>query len=298
MTGKYIQEVLDSGQLTSASMEGGKFVQQLERQIMDFTGAHYCIAVNSGTAALQASIIALELKAANIVFPSFTFKATKNAIIATGNTPVPVDVLEDNMTIDPSKIKESDAIIPVHLYGHVAYVDQLKELDIPIIEDACQGMGSKLHGKHVGRFGDIGCFSFYPSKIISAGEGGAIITDNKDIADKLRLIRNHGDDKTWGINLRLSEIHACIAVENFENISDILSKRQCKAKEWDEKLVEKKYNERKGETRNNQLFTITSNNRSELQKKYPESRVYYDYTLGGGINAEYFSKNSLSFPTI
>lgn len=297
-TGKYIQEVIDSGVLTSPLLEAGKFVQKLENMVKDFTGSKYCVALNSGTSAIQAAIIALGLNQNNIAFPSLTFKATKNAIIATGNNPVAVDVLKENMTINPELIKSVDAVIPVHLYGHIAYIEELKENNIPIIEDACQALGSRLDGKHVGLLGDVGCFSFYPSKVISSGEGGCIITNNKEIADKIRLIRNHGDENMWGLNLRMSELHACLAVENFEHIDEILDERKKNAKEWDEKLDETKYYPRKGELRNNQLFTITSENREQLQKIYPETRVYYDYVLGAGDNSKWFSDNVLSFPTI
>ena len=293
----YLEEVLESGNLTSADMNGGKFVQKLESQIKSFTKAKHAIAVSSGTAALYISILALGLKNQKIAFPSFTFKATKNAILATNNTPIPIDVRLDNMTID-TKIKNVDCIIPVHLYGNVSYMDELLELGIPIIEDCCQSLGSKLHTRSTGTFGDLGCFSFYPSKIISSGEGGMIITNNDQLAEKCRLLRNHGDDKTWGLNFRMSEIHASIAVEMAESINKILDKRMEKANLWKELLKNEEFSEpRKNEIRNNILFTITTTNRNELIKKYPQSRIYYPYTLGAGSNAELLSKTVLSFPT-
>ena len=294
---RYLNQVLDSGYLTSYDFNGGKFVKKLEHQIRQYTKAKYAIACNSGTSALYISILARGFKKKRIAFPNFTFKATKNAILATQNIPVPFDVTLDNMTIS-TKIKNVDCIIPVHLYGHVAYMHELKELGLPMIEDCCQSLGSKLNQTHTGMFGDTGCFSFYPSKIISAGEGGMIITNNKSIADKCKLIRNHGNDKIWGLNLRMSEIHASIATEHMENISEILYKRKKNTDILHEKLKDyTRYHPRKGEIRNNGIFTITTSHRSKLMKQYPLSRVYYSYTLGKGKNGDWLSKNVLSFST-
>jgi len=293
---KYLDDVLASGQLTSSHIDGGKYVQKLERVIRDYTGARYCVVVNSGTSALMATIIAMGITG-NIAFPSLTFRATRNAIIASRCNPIGIDVRLDDMTIETPTI-ETDAIIPVHLYGHVAHMGKLLELDIPIIEDCAQALGSKLNNKHVGRFGDAGCFSFYPSKIITGGEGGAVITDKKYIVDRLKLFRNNGDENNWGLNLRMSEIHASIALTNMENLDNILRDRKEIATIWDEKLQDvKKYYPRMGETRNHQLFTITTEQRKELMIKHPDARIYYDYTLGDGENATFFSEQVLSFPT-
>lgn len=297
-----LQEVLDSGQLTSADIDGGKYVQKLERQFRDFTKAKYAIAVNSGTTALYASLKVLGI-AGSVAFPSLTFKATRNAILASHNTAVPIDVALENATmmINPLKAKKDlvKAVVPVHLYGHVSYIDQIKETEIPVIEDCCQALGSTWKNKSVGRFGKTGCFSFYPSKIISCGEGGMIITDDKNLADQLKLFRNHGDYKSWGLNLRLSEIHASIASHNMKQIDKLLDKRKKKTQRWLEKLPKDitLLPERKKEKRNNQLLTVRSQDRSSLMKKYPESRIYYDYTLGEGVNAEKLSKSVVSFPT-
>lgn len=299
---KYIQDVLDSGLLTSSDFDGGKYVQKLESQIRDFTGAQYAVAVNSGTSALYASLAVLDLTGNKIAYPAFTFKATLNAILAHSELqPVPVDVFKDNVTIRTDNFPEVECAIPVHLYGHVAYMKQLKETGTPfIIEDCCQALGSYLDNKHVGLFGDLGCFSFYPSKIINAGEGGAVITNSKALADKLKLFRNHGKE-CWGLNLRLSEIHACLAVEQFENINALLQVRRNKAKAWADMFSQSegitRFYSRNGEIRNNQSFTIASPHRALIQIEHPSSRIYYDYTLGDKPNANEFSKTVLSFPT-
>jgi len=302
---KYLQDVLDSGQFTSADMNGGKYVQKLERTIRDFTGAKYCVVVNSGTSALYASLLALNIDDyARGVHPSFTFKATRNVIDAVNGIPYGIDVRKEDMTLDPNDMEWSNKsikyhyMIPVHLYGHIADMPALKEKGIPIIEDCCQALGSRLNGKHVGLFGDVGCFSFYPSKIINGGEGGCVITNNKRIADKLKVLRNHGKGKQWGLNLRMSEIHAAIAFGNMEKINKILETRKKNAKILSEIFKdETQYYPRKGEYRNNQLFTITVKNRKKFMEKYPQSRIYYDYTLGYGENSEWLSKHCVSFAT-
>lgn len=300
-----LEEVIESGLLTSSEFDGGKYVQELERMFRDYTGANFAIAVNSGTSALYASILVMDQQNTNIAFPSFTFRATKNAILASGAHAIPIDVSLDNMTIIP-RMKTIDCIIPVHLYGHVAHIDELLELDRPIIEDCAQALGSKWKNKSVGRFGNVGCFSFYPSKIISGAEGGMIITDNGDIADALKVFRNHGNEKNWGLNLRLSEVHASIAVSNMRNIETLLTSRKITAKGWETHFNTNTDSpnpdiilpvERKGETRNNQLFTIRAKNREVLINTYKKSRVYYPYTLGDGINAKKLSETVLSFPT-
>ena len=294
---KYLRQVLESGQFTSTDFNGGKFVQILEQQIRQFTKARYAVAVSSGTMALYAVILAMDMKKSRIAFPSLTFRATKNSILATDNKPVPTDITLDNLTIRQD-VKNADCIIPVHLYGHVAHIKELKEHGIPIIEDCAQSLGSTYDGKHTGTFGDAGCFSFYPSKIISAGEGGMVITNKRSIAEKCKLIRNHGNDSIWGLNLRMSEIHASIAVEHMENISQILDTKKNNIKILKEKFhFLGQFEPRPKEVRNNILYTTWTNSRKSMLKKYPTARVYYPYTLGAGKNADLASKHVISFPT-
>jgi len=221
-----VTSVLLEKSLTSSSFEGGKRVQQFEHLLSKFVKSKFAIAVNSGTSALQASLYALDIKSGDeVLVPSFTFVATANSVKAVGAKPVFVDILRENYTMDPDDLrkkvtKRTKAIIPVHLYGHVAYMEEIIEVakknNLKIIEDASQSLGSKFKQKHSGTFSNLGCFSFYGTKVMTSGDGGAIVTDEKNLCEKLKQIRNHGQTKNnlvtrLGLNLRLSEINAAIA---------------------------------------------------------------------------------------
>ena len=174
------------------------------------------------------------------LLPSFTFVATANAVLSVGAKPVFVDIRKDDYTIDPldckRKIsKKTRAIIPVHLYGNVADVKHLSEIskkqNIPIIEDAAQSLGSTYKEKHAGTFFEMGCYSMYPAKVMTAGEGGFIVTNNKKLRDKLLMIRNHGmvkgyDTRIFGLNLRLPEISAAYSNYTDEKTSKVFESKK------------------------------------------------------------------------
>ena len=236
-----VTAVLSEKSLTSSSFEGGKRVQQFEKLLSKFVKSKFAVAVNSGTAALQASLYAIDVKSGDeVLVPSFTFVATANSVKSVGAKPVFVDILKDNYTMDPNDLRKkisrrTKAIIPVHLYGHMAYMDEILEVakkkNIKIIEDASQSLGSKFKGKHSGTFSHLGCFSLYGGKVITSGEGGAIVTDDKKLFGKLKQIRNHGLAKnnlttTLGLNLRLSEINAAIAKIQMKKLPRLLNERK------------------------------------------------------------------------
>ncbi|HEU03761.1 MAG TPA: aminotransferase class I/II-fold pyridoxal phosphate-dependent enzyme, partial [Nitrosopumilus sp.] len=197
-----VTSVLKEGALTIAAKTGGKNVQEFEKLASSFTKSKYAVAVNSGTSALQAALLALDIKQGDeVLIPSFSFVATANAVISTGAKPVFVDILKENYTMDPDDLrkkitKKSKAVIPVHLYGNVAFIDQISEIAkkrrIHVIEDAAQSLGSTLRGKHTGTFSELGCYSLYPAKVMTSGEGGLITTNSKKLHEKLLMIRNHG----------------------------------------------------------------------------------------------------------
>ena len=233
--------VLKDRNLTSASSAGGMHVRLLEKTISSYLKARHVVAVNSGTAALQASLLALGIKRGDeVLIPSFTFIATANAVTSTGARPTFVDIRKDDYTMDPDDLAKkingkTRAIIPVHLYGNVAAIDQIseiaKEYNLPVIEDSAQSLGSTFRRKHTGTFFDMGCFSLYPSKVATAGEGGFVATNNKTLHDKLLAIRNHGlaqdgTPETFGLNLRLPEISAAIACIQMKKLPRFLKTRE------------------------------------------------------------------------
>jgi len=298
-----ILKVLDEGILTSASNFGGKKVQDFERLLADFLHVKHAIAVNSGTAALHASILAAGIKESDeILIPSFTFVATANSVACTGSKPVFVDIEKDTYTMDPldleNKItKKTRAIIPVHLYGHPAKMDEIKEIankhSIVVIEDACQSLGSTYDGKQTGTLGQMGCFSMYASKVLTSGEGGAITTDSDEFAEKLRMIRNHGmvngyDTRIVGFNMRLPEISAAIAKTQMKKIQSMLDKRASNARKLGQLLSNKIKDKNIVLPHENQrtkynwyLYTVALNDSRDKVKKFLNASgigatIYYD----------------------
>ena len=236
-----IIKVIDENALTSAARDGGKRVQDFESSLRRFLNVKHVVAVNSGTAALHAALLALDIKTDDeVLLPSFTFVATANAVVASGAKPVFVDINTKDYTIDHHDLKKkisrkSKAIIPVHLYGHPADLTELNEIanqhSLYIIEDACQSLGSTYKNKQTGTFGTMGCFSMYASKVLTAGEGGAIVTNEDKIADTLKMIRNHGmvegyDTRVLGLNYRLPELSAAIAKIQMKKLKTILDLRR------------------------------------------------------------------------
>src|SRR5919205_895917 len=236
-----VMNVLEENALTSAAKEGGKRVRDFESLLRDYLKVKHVIAVNSGTTSLYAALLSVDVKQGDeVLLPSFTFVATANSIVAAGAKPVFVDINKDDFTISISDLKSkitknSKAIIPVHLYGHVSDMDGIIELatkhSIEIIEDACQSLGSTYKKKQTGTFGLMGCFSMYASKVLTSGEGGAVTTNDDNLADKLKMIRNHGmvegyDTRIFGLNLRLPELSAAIAKVQMKKLTKMLELRR------------------------------------------------------------------------
>nr|AIF19824.1 glutamine--scyllo-inositol transaminase [uncultured marine thaumarchaeote KM3_87_G04] len=293
-----VTSVLSEKALTSASFEGGKRVRQFEDLLSNFVKSKFAVAVNSGTSALQASLYALDIKPNDeVLIPSFTFVATANSVKSIGAKPVFVDILKDNFTMDPDDMKKkitkrTKAIIPVHLYGHVAYMKEIMEIakkhQLEIIEDASQSLGSKFKGKHSGTFSRLGCFSMYAAKVMTAGEGGAIVTDDKKLFEKLKQIRNHGLSKhhitsKFGLNLRLPEINAAIAKIQMKKLPTFLRQRKKNAQILTEFLQNHDIilpKERKNEVMNWYLYTVTLKQRDKIMNKLNSAgigaAVYYN----------------------
>jgi len=280
-----VTSILKDGALTSASNQGGKYVREFEKLASSFVKSKYVIAVNSGTAALQAALYAIDIKKGDeVLIPSFTFVATANSVVSTGAKPVFVDILKENYTMDPDDLqkkitKRTKAIMPVHLYGNVALIDRISEIakkhNLSVIEDSAQSLGSTYKGKHTGTFFDLGCFSMYPAKVMTSGEGGFIVTNDKKLRDKLLMIRNHGmihgyDTKILGLNLRLPEINAAIATIQMKKLSKFLKARQKNANLLTELISDSNVilpHQRTHEIVNWYLYTIASSKRDKILKK-------------------------------
>jgi dTDP-4-amino-4,6-dideoxygalactose transaminase len=286
-----VVSVLKKGALTSAANLGGKNVQEFEKLVSSFVKSKYAIAVNSGTAALQAALYALDIKTGDeVLLPSFTFVATANAVVSVGAKPVFVDIRRDNYTMDPVDLekkitKKSKAVIPVHLYGNVAYMNEISEIarkhNLHIIEDAAQSMGSSYKGKQTGTFSELGCFSLYAAKVMTSGEGGVIVTSNKKLREKLLMIRNHGmihgyDTRMLGLNFRLPEINAAIAKIQMKKLPKFLLKRKKNAKILTDLLSGLDLTlpqTRKHEEVNWYLYTVATKSRDRIMKDLNSSGI-------------------------
>ena len=232
----------------------GKYVQQFETDFARYIGVKHAVGVNSGTAALHLSLLALGIgKGDEVITVPNTFFATAEAISLTGAMPVFIDIDEATFNLDPKLLekaitKKTKAIIPVHLYGQPCDMDGIRMVadrhGIPIIEDACQAVAAEYRGKKAGSIGKIGCFSFYPGKNLGAyGEGGMITTDDDHIAEAARLYRAHGENpknfhKVVGLNYRMEGMQGAILSAKLKHLDAWTKKRQENAKYYDKILTD------------------------------------------------------------
>jgi dTDP-4-amino-4,6-dideoxygalactose transaminase len=210
----------------SAAFILGREVETFETAFAEYLGAKFCVGVNSGTAAIQLAVTACGIGAGDeVIVPANTFFATAEAVSTAGATPIFIDADPVSYTIDQTKIeaaitKRTRAIIPVHLYGQAADLDAIFEIaarhNLSVIEDAAQAHGSLYKGRRVGVLGRANCFSFYPGKNLGAyGEGGAVVTDDVEVARRVRLLRDHGSEQKYrhdiiGYNFRLEGIQGAV----------------------------------------------------------------------------------------
>ncbi len=309
-----VNAVLKEKSLTSAANAGGKRVQEFEQLLASYVKSKYAIAVNSGTAALQAALYALDIKQGDeILLPSFTFVATANSVVSVGAKPVFVDILPENYTMDPLDLKKkitkrSKVIMPVHLYGNFSYMDEISEIarkhDLEIIEDAAQSLGTSYKKKQSGTFAKMGYFSMYAAKVTTSGEGGAIVTNDKGLFEKLRKIRNHGmlhgyDTRILGLNLRLPEMSAAIAKVQMKKLPRFLEKRKKNAKILTELLSDSNYvlpDERDGVQVNWYLYTIATANRNKIMKELNQKGIGATAYYSIPAHKTPFYRNSTKLP--
>jgi dTDP-4-amino-4,6-dideoxygalactose transaminase len=241
-----VAETLRSGWLTT-----GPRTAELEARMRDFLEARHVLAVSSGTAALHLSLVALGVGPGDeVITSSITWPATANVIVHCGATPVFADVREDTLNVDPARVAElvnerTKAILPVDLYGQPADLDPLRELGLPLVEDAAHAAESRYRGRKVGSIADLTCFSLYATKNIAAGEGGLIATNRDDLAeaiDDLRVMRRgHGslyDIVVPGYKANLSDVLASIALVQLAKVERHAELRRRQFELYDEGLAD------------------------------------------------------------
>lgn len=237
----------------------GEFITKFEHNFANYCGMKYGIATSNGTTALHLALASLGIKAGDeVIVPSLTFIATANAVFYCNAKPVFVDSNLSNWCIDPEKIekkitKKTKAIIPVHLYGHPCDMDPIlkiaKKYNLYVIEDCAEAHGAEYKGKKIGSMGDISCFSFYGNKIMTTGEGGICLTNNKKLAEKMKLLRDVGMDlkrRYWhnviGFNYRITNLQAAVGVAQTKKIDYFIGQKRKIAKWYNQGLenLEKK----------------------------------------------------------
>jgi dTDP-4-amino-4,6-dideoxygalactose transaminase len=233
-----VLEVLESGMLVQ-----GTRAAKLEEKFASICGTAYAIATSSGTTALHVALLAHGIGPGDeVITTPFTFMASVNVILYVGARPVFVDVEESTFNINPALIEaaitpKTRAILPVHLYGYPCNMEAITRIaekhGLVVIEDACQAIGAKFHEQPVGSFG-TGCFSLYATKNIMAGEGGMITTNDETIAQRSKMIRNHGMQRRYyhdmlGYNFRISDLHAAIGVVQIDRLGEFTEARKANA---------------------------------------------------------------------
>ena len=238
----------------------GPNIDQFEHNLSHYIGQKYCTTFNSGTSALHALLMTYGLGSGDeVIVPSFTFIATANSPLFVGAKPVFADIEKDTFGLDPDDVLEkitpqTKAIIPIHYGGSPCKIRELQEIaqdhNLLLIEDAAESLGATIGERKVGSFGDAAMFSFCQNKIITTGEGGAILTDSKETHEKLELIRSHGrletcdyfssnelfDYISLGYNFRMSNITAALGVTQLQKVDKIIHMRQVLAKQYIQKL--------------------------------------------------------------
>lgn len=239
-----VLEVLRSGRLVQ-----GPMVERFESEVARVTGTRHAVAVNNGTSALIAALLALGIGPGDEVVTSpFTFVATLNAILYVGAKPRFVDI-GDDFNLDPEALHEAigestRVIMPVHVYGQMTDMPRVEEIaraaEVAVVEDAAQALGAKVGERSAGSFG-VGCFSFYATKNLTTGEGGMVTTDDASIEQVLRVLRNQGqrgryDYERLGFNLRMTELEAAIGVAQMTRFRDIVAVRRNNAAQLSARL--------------------------------------------------------------
>lgn len=231
----------------------GPEVAAFEHEFSALVDGRHCVAVNSGTSALQLTLMALGVKPGDeVIVPSFSFAATANAVRLVGAEPVFVDIDADSFCVNPDAVAAAITprtvmIMPVHLYGHPAAMDRIMQIadrhSLAVVEDAAQAHGAALGGTPAGAFGIAGCFSFYPSKNMHSLEGGMIATNDAQVARTLRLLRNQGMEQRYvneivGANVRLTDVAAAIGRVQLGQLPEWNEQRQANAKFLDSRITE------------------------------------------------------------
>lgn len=249
-----VVSVLKSGMLVQ-----GKNVEELELSIANYLGVKHAIAVSNGTASLHLALIALGIGPDDeVIVPALSYVATANVVELVGAKPIFVDITIDTFNIDVEQIEgkitsKTKAIIPVHEFGLACEIERVMGIahkyNLKVIEDAACALGAKSNGTFAGTFGDVGSFSFHPRKAITGGEGGLIVTNNDELAERFRVLRNHGISMSTGnmefvdagFNYRITDFQAALILSQFQRLENILTTKDSLANIYFDELADVNY---------------------------------------------------------
>ena len=246
---EYVLDAVKSGWVSSL----GKYIDIFEKNFADYCGTKYAVTTSNGTSALHLALVSFGIGPGDeVIIPDLTFIATANAVKYSGAKVITVDIDKDTLCINVDEVKKvitknTKAIIPVHLYGHPAAMIELNEIarnfDLIIIEDAAEAHGAEINNIKVGGIGHAGTFSFYGNKVLTTGEGGMVTTNDKNIYERLKYLRDHAmdpDKRYWheevGFNYRMTNLQAAMGVAQLERIDEILDKKK-KIFQWYEEQL-------------------------------------------------------------
>ena len=306
---RYVTEVLRSGNLVQ-----GKFVQDLEQELQQYLGVKNALLVANGTAALHLALVALGVCAGDeVIVPAFTFPATANVVELVGAKTVLVDVRLDDFCIDVDLIEKAitsktKAIIPVHEFGQPAQMEAIMDIarkyDLHVIEDAACALGAEYKGVKIGSFGVFGCFSLHPRKAITSGEGGIVVTNNDELAEKIRTLRNHGiyshdgctDFIAAGFNYRLTDFQAAMCLPQFRVLDQLINKRISQASlyrsglEFSGIILPKEFKERKTTFQTYHILLDSYEKRNHLITYLKENGIETNYGAQALNTLSYYSR--------
>ena len=303
-----IQDVLNN-----QSFILGEKVEEFEEEFANYLGVNNVISLGSGTDAVKLAVKVLKLSG-SVITTSNTFVSTVDALTNNNIKPIFADVSEDSFNIDitTAKIKEgTTAILPVHLYGQISDMKKIKEFSednsLKIIEDSCQAHGTNIRGKKAGTFGEVGCFSFYPAKNLGGyGDSGAISTNNDELADKLKMMRNYGSNKKYyhsfvGHNSRMDEIQASVLIVKLKYLDRWNELRRNAAQIYN-KLLKNTFQVKTPKEINGEhtyyTYVIKTENRNQLQRFLSEKNIstLIHYPIPVHKQQAYKQYNNLSLP--
>ena len=288
-----VEKVLDSGMLAS-----GEWVKRFEQEFARYIGVKYALSTTNGTQALILALEAVGVRDREVIVPSFTFIASATSIIRAGGRPVFAEIEPNTYNIDPDDMRrkitdKTVAIMPVHLYGQAANMDEIldiaEEHGLYVIEDAAQAHGAEWRGKKAGSLGHIAAFSFYPTKNMTTGEGGMVTTNDEELAERIGMLRNHGQTQRYmhtelGWNFRMTNIAAAIGLVQLKKLDRANEIRRENARFYNEELEEHvivPYEDPRARHVYHQ-YTIRVNNRDKLLEAFKKEGIGFGiyYPMG------------------